>query len=225
MYERLIPPGLHKKFRHLPDDGEGREQLQSVCILYLKLHAEPSGESADTCSQNSAKVAPSSGGNNFVEKLDLADRKLHEICKKYKAFKIDFCGAYLVLCGIGSKTGREERHVVNSAKMATEILSCDLTQEKDSLTWQCVLHKGNVHTILVNNGLPKCYVVGDPIEKAQALLSHSQPGKILLSQDYYLNLKLIADNRFKTVFNYKFKVQVSTVLVHFILVQIYLMSS
>ena len=206
MYERLIPPGLHKKFKHLPDDGEGREQMQSVCILYLKLHTEQSKD-ANTCGQNI--TISSSDGNSFVEKLDFADRNLHEICKKYKAFKIDFCDAYLVLCGIGSKTGREERHVINAAKMATEILSCDLTKEKD-LHWQCVLHKGTVHTVLVNNGLPKCYVVGDPIEKAQVLLSHSQPRKILLSQDYYLNLKLIADNRFQTVFNCKFKVQVST---------------
>ena len=217
MYERLIPPGLHKKFKHLADDADGREQMQSVCILYFKLHALPPAlplNGADILSENSVNKlqAPSGGGCGgvgVVEKLDFADRKLHEVCRKYKAFKVDFCGAYLVLCGIGSKTGREERHVVNAAKIATEVLSCDLTKEKD-LHWQCAVHKGTVHTVLVNNGLPKCYVVGDPIEKAQVLLSHSQPDRILLSQDFYLNLKLIADNRFQTMFNSKFKIQVRT---------------
>ena len=209
MYERLIPPGLHKKFRHLADDTDGREQLQSVCILYFKLHALPpalAAGGADILGENSsAKLQVPPGG--VMEKLDFADRKLHEVCRKYRAFKVDFCGAYLVLCGIGTRSGREERHVVNAAKIATEVLSCDVTKEKD-LHWACAVHKGTVHTMLVNNGLPKCYVVGDPIEKAQLLLSHSQPDRILLSQDFYLNLKLIGDNRFQTMFNSKVKVQV-----------------
>ena len=205
MYEKLIPPGLQKKIKNLPEDPDGRKQITSACILYLKLLTLPSG--GVDISGSTTNMAPSSGEISFVEKLDDADRKLQEVCKKYKAFKVDFCGFYLVLCGIGSKTGREERHIINAAKIATEIMECDLTKEKD-LRWQCALHKGTVHTVLANNVLPKCYVVGDPIEKAYILLGHSQPGKILLSRDFYLNLKLLSDTRFQAVFNQRLKVQV-----------------
>ena len=195
--------------------------MMSVSLLFLKLLTLPSGDENKNASgafpdveiQNipGAKVAPTSGeetGSSFVEKLDYADRKLQEICKKYKAFLVDFCGAYLVFCGIGAKIGREEKHVVYAARMAGEILDNDWTKER-GLQWQCVLHKGTVHTVLVNNGVPKCYVVGDPIEKAQTLMGHSAPGKALLSQDFYLNLKLCSDHtRFQTVFNAKVKIQV-----------------
>ncbi len=217
VYERLVPPGLQKRFKALQSDEAPADQFTSVCILHLKLLPPPlrfptAGGATDlftaVTTAHALNQAETGNTNAFVEQLDSADRKLVEICRKYKAFKVDFCGAYLILCGIGAKTGREDKHVITAAKMATEILGWDLTKEK-ALQWQCALHKGTVHTVLVNNGVPKCHVVGEPIEKTQTLLGYSQPGRILMSQDFYLNLKLIAIHRFQTIFNAKLKIQVS----------------
>ena len=198
--DRMVPHSLQKKLKHRNIDLQDLEQEASVSILCLKL-LNLIGAKAEKSSEAGSSIS-------FVEKMDYADRKLHELCKQHRAFKVDYCDKYVILCGIGSTSG-EQKHMISACKIAMELINCELTKEKE-LNWQGVLHKGAIHTGLVNNGLPKCFVVGDPIEKAHELLKHSTNDRILVSSQFAGALKEIPDCKFQiTPTGDKLRIQVS----------------
>ncbi len=224
--DKMVPPSLHRKLRHLPEFHIEQEMSGSVCILCLKL-LNPTGASVGNKrgkmeglgnlpirrATNHAfqkktvdELNESVESISFVDKMEYADRKLQELCKQHKAYKMDYCDTFLVLCGIGSKSV-DKKHVLNSCKIALEILTCDLTREM-GLNWQGAMHKGCIHTGLVNNGLPRCYIVGDPLEKTQDLLRHSAQNKILISKDFSDSLSEIQNSTYQMLANGRLYIQV-----------------
>ena len=226
--DKMVPPSLHRKLRHLPEFHIEQEMSSSVCILCLKLlnptgasnvgkvHSNTKQPGKDLLNGSTNHAFQDAGDStlndsvesvSFVDKMEYADRKLQELCKQHKAYKMDYCDTFLVLCGIGSKRV-DKKHVLNSCKIALEILTCDLTREV-GLIWQGALHKGSIHTGLVNNGLPRCYIVGDPLEKTQELLRHSSQNKILISNEFSESLSEIQNSVYQMVDNGKCYIQVS----------------
>ena len=219
--DKLVPPSWQKRVKQLSYSAEGSQEFASVSILCLKLLKLNGAQRNDNInsdlnqisneSDNGAYVEDASHSSEnrttFVEKMHYADKKLHELCKKYKAFRLDYCDTFMILCGLGS-TSAEQKHVLNACKIATDILTSDLTKENE-LQWQGVLHQGSIHAGLINNGLPRCYIVGDPIDKAMELLKHSEQNKVLVSMEFSARFKGVEQSTFHLSFNRNLFMQVN----------------
>ena len=124
-----------------------------------------------------------------MEHLAEAEKLISAVSRKHNGFAADLGnGLFAVFHGLGNIKGASPVH--DAAHVAIRVTSFQPRngQQKVIPGYLCAIHKGMVCAGLIDQGLPKCHIVGESIERMQNMLEYAKRNQIISSKAYQKSL-------------------------------------
>ncbi|XP_025087604.1 soluble guanylate cyclase 88E-like isoform X3 [Pomacea canaliculata] len=175
----MLPETIAVRLKHGEDPINTCQTFDAVTILFSYLVGFK-----DICSNGSAMDIVRVMNNSFMVFDPIVD--------KYGLFKVETLGDAVYMVAGGVPDVRED-HAQKVAHLALEFVSeahkvkCPL--EGTSLSVRIGMHTGSVVAGIVGKRTPQYCLFGDTVNTAARMQSHSQPGRIHLSQPCHECLK------------------------------------